>query len=656
MKTTLYRLEIAPLVIIPLDRGFLFSYASSTRVPTGSLVSISFGKRMVSGVVFRSSLFSGPKPEWIKMIHSVIQEKQLTKEQLLLAQYIHEEYYTSMGRVLIHFLSQGKTGRKRKISLKEKTKKTSLPPLTEKTKTFIRTFSRWRNKTAFCDGYVFSNQKDFFLRLFEIIVLRKEQVLLLVPEILLTYEWEEACRAYFGEEHVVLLHSQCGVRHSFEASEKIRSGEARVVVATRQGLFAPFACLGGIFVFEDQDDGYKQWDMSPRYDGRNVAKKLAFFHKALLLMIAGAPSSEHFFFKQQKALWLGPAPSFSPLQSFVELVNMRLERFKKNFSPLSSTLIEHMRVALRNKKQILLYVHRQGMDVLSVCEHCKNILSCPRSGHMLTSDGDGGFRCRACKYHTEAFPSCPVCGHLSFKNVGFGTEKVEREVAKIFPHARIIRADASTLRTGKKIRTFYETFSSQQADILIGTTSLLKGKYLSKCALVGMIDIDSQLSFPDFRVDERLFQILFRCVYQSLIQSEKGKIVIQTFRPESPFFQKLNLTEKSWFEDTLLDRASFVYPPFARFVTFSFIRKTEKQAFEDAEMFRINLEKFFTQYKFPVKISAPQSIKKRFHQKTGTEIKMTARITENALAHKEIRLFLRKNTKDCIIDIDSLST
>lgn len=571
---TLYRLEVAPLTILSLNKSPFFTYASTVSVPAGSLVSISFGKQTLQGIVFACQILPGIKPSWMKYVSSVLRISFLTPEQCTLAQAISREYFTPLGRVLRHFLP--KTTKERKSISPTKKKNTPLPRATKEERSYLEKITH-ADRAASIDTSYLADPKKLWVLIAKQSKKEKKQILILVPEITLVFPLEERLRNYFGDT-VVTLHSKLSPSVFFSSWERIRTGQAQVIIATRQGLFAPFSSLGTIIVTEEQDESYKQWDMSPRYHGKRVATMLASFHKAKLVFASGTPSAESILKREQGQLApLSPLMTHPPLASALSIINLKLERYRKNFSPLSEALAQAIRDALKRQEQVLLYINRQGMNAFSVCENCKNTFRCQKCEHPLSSTPDGSFRCVSCGYTTSLFPSCPSCGHLSFRHIGFGTEKVQKEVQKLFPQARTVRHDSSTLKTAGTLEKILDDGQKNKIDILIGTQMILKDPPLPKLALIAMIDADSLLLFPDFRADERLFQDLSRAVRQ-VGKLPTGKVLLQTFHPESAFFQKIStLTSVQFLSAILTDRKDLFYPPYSRLITISCQGKTENE-------------------------------------------------------------------------------
>lgn len=571
-QSPLYRLEVAPLLILPLSRSPFFSYAASTPVAHGSLVSISFGRQTVEGIVFDCQPLPGPKPSWMKPLNRVVTEHFLTEEQCALAEQVSSEYFTPLGKTLKHFLPK-QVGSKKEPAAKTVRLKTLRPTAAERD--ILETLNRSKQqKPWYLDTASLPDPKRLLVQIAKERAKDKGQTLIIVPELNLAVSLAAFFETFFASHHIAVLHSKLSHGAFFEAWERVRSGEATVVIATRPGLFAPFAHLQTIIVTEEQDESYKQWDMSPRYHGKRVASFLAKLHQADLILVSGTPSVESVHdIAEHRITPLVPLAGEPPLAPKLTIVNLKLERYRRNFSPLSEALTLAIRETLGRGEQVLLYINRQGMNAFSVCEQCKAVFRCPQCERPLGGSKEGSFRCAACGFATALFPSCPGCGHLSFRSVGFGTEKIEKEARKLFPQARSVRVDSSTLRTGKTLQTTYENGLAGKIDILVGTQMILKDPPLPKLSLIAMIDADSLLLFPDFQADERLFRDLSRAVRQ--VRQYSGRVFVQTFRPESAFFQKItDKGRKEMWQHILAERKELLYPPFSRFLTLTCQGKT----------------------------------------------------------------------------------
>lgn len=654
-KSPLYRLEVAPLIILPLSRSPYFTYASTTTIAKGSLVSISFGKQTIEGIVMDCQVLPGNKPTWMKDISHVIEEGFLTERQCLLAKEVSTMYFTPLGKTLKHFLPKRVQARSIPVEALAQEKPISLKANTGE-RALIKKLLDTNTTSCFIDTSSFVDAKKILLLISKEHLKKKEQLLIIVPEITLL----PGLVARFGEcfdlDHITTLHSKLSQGAFFTAWERIRTGEAQIILTTRQGLFAPFSHLKTVIVTEEQDESYKQWDMSPRYHAKRVAEKLSTLFGAKLILTSGTPSAESVLrIQKKKLLPLSPLVSHPPLDSALTIINLKLERYRKNFSPLSEALTIAIRETLGNNEQVLLYINRQGLNAFSVCDQCKSVFRCEQCHHPLTSTKEGPFRCSGCGWKTSLFPACPNCHGLSFRHIGFGTEKIEKEIVKLFPRARVARLDSTTLRTGKVLETTYQKGLAGKIDILIGTQMILKDPPLPSLALVAMIDADSLLLFPDFQADERLFRDLARAVRQVSKAGKSpssGKVFVQTFRPESAFFQRATtLGSEAFMKQTLLEREELFYPPFSQLITMTCQGKTDKATTKKADAFYHSLKELLPK---DYRLHSPSQA--RFLKKQQLfEVTLLLRFPSHTVLNEAILNFFISQSKDCTIDVDPVT-
>ncbi|MCW1888762.1 MAG: primosomal protein N' [Candidatus Moranbacteria bacterium] len=555
MTTLSYLLDVIPLTQLPLARSPRFTYKSSVVVPFGSLVSVPFGSQTIEGISLTCTPKPSRAPQWVKGIHEIIQPDLMTEKQITLAESISATYFTPLGRVLRHAIPK-KAKKLIEIPSDEATLTTPILSVPEKK-------SLEKFLTSKKPGFLTSenDRHTIVFALTKELAQKNKQTLILVPEILHLLPLEEEAHLYFASSDIAVLHSHLTPREYATHWTRIQNGDAKIILSTRQGLFAPFKNLGAVVVTEEQDQGYKQWDMSPRYQGRAVATTLASLHKACLLYTSGASSLESAEEIQQKTLLhLNPTKKSeaTPLGKNINLINLRLERFRKNFSPISEELREHLSQSLTRGEQSILLIPQRGVAAYSVCAGCKKIFRCTKSGHALREERNGSYSCPGCDYKTSLFPSCPECGHLSFWARGIGSERIEQELKRLFPYTKTARFDGETIRKHKDLKTLYQDVQNGKIGILIGTHMLQKRLPLPKPGLVAIIDADNLLSGTDFRGDERFLQTIAQ------LKKDSRPVFIQTFEPEHRLFRQMTETSYEDFLARLLkDRETLKYPPYA---------------------------------------------------------------------------------------------
>jgi len=413
-------------------------------------------------------------------------------------------------------------------------------------------------------------------------------------------------------------------------------------------------------VDEEQDISFKQWDMNPRYDARKVAEKLAEIQKSKIIFGSSTTRLESYQKAKNKEYALIKIPYLNIPEvkfSFPEifLADMRKERWKNqdgraNLSCLSRKLQSEIAYVLKNKLQAILFINRQGMSAFSVCLNCKTVLRCPKCDRALIYDKAGFYKCLQCSYKTSIFPECSKCKGISFKNVGLGTQKIEREVKNLFPGARIAIADNQTMKNVGAQEKIYQNFSEGKIDILIGTQMISKGWDLPNVALVGIIDADNMLTFPDFSALEKAFQNIYQVAGRTNRPKAvfRGMVVIQTFNPENYLFKAiLEKDIEKFLKKELIERRSLYFPPFGKIIKLVFQDYNFKKAVETAQTVYGLLKKMEGR---DIKISEVHSplvsrVRGRFRQQIIIKIKNPEKIIS----------LLKQLSANWIIDVDPIS-
>ncbi|MFZ2188176.1 MAG: primosomal protein N' [Candidatus Moraniibacteriota bacterium] len=670
-------LSITPLVRIPLIRDQFFYYLSDEKLPTGTLVSIPLFKKFVEGIVIESKDdFPRIGGMTLKKIEKVLELNFLTKEQLRLAKYISNYYIISLGVVLKGFVPKRSKARNLlTLKLLQASKKPSFAEatagkqetngeekivLTDEQTSAVKAIAR-NNTRYLLHGPAGSGKTEVYIH--TILELKKQnpnsQFLILVPEKTLTPQALERYGAYFPENEIVLLSSNLSKGALFSNWQKIKSGEAKIIIGTRMAVFAPFQKLAFIVIDEEQDMSFKQWDMNPRYDARTVAEELAQLHKCKLLRGSATPSIETYFKTQNKEYQLLKlSDSYHPknstaqkVRSTIELVDMKKERWIKNYSCISKKLKSEIAYALKNNLQTILFINRQGMSSFSVCGNCKTVLKCPKCDRALIYTNSREYSCPHCTFVASAIPNCIKCKGIEFKNVGLGTQKVEKEVRDFFPGARISRIDSGENLQKDFQKHSYEDFSQGKIDILIGTQMITKGWDLPRMGLVGVIDSDNMLTLPDFRIGEKAWQDLVQLSGRVSRPGAKfpGRIIIQTYHPENKILSLVAQNDyTTFYNQELPDRKLLHYPPFGRIAKLVFEDYNQKKVADEAE----KVYNLLTTEGVGVDISAPANafvskIRGRFRQQII--LKFQKQLPE------KIETLLKALPAGWIVDIDPIS-
>ncbi|MFN8135615.1 MAG: primosomal protein N', partial [Bacteroidales bacterium] len=363
-------------------------------------------------------------------------------------------------------------------------------------------------------GVTSSGKTEIYIKLIRQTLDEGKQVLYLLPEIALTTQIINRLQKYFGSE-VGVYHSKYNENERVEIWQHVSgtgSSTFNVLLGARSAMFLPFNNLGLIIIDEEHDASYKQYDPAPRYNARDTAIFLASMHGAKVLLGSATPSIESFYNASQGKYGLTTlSERFGGLlMPQIKLVNLKDEYRKKTMqSVFSSVLIREIETALEAKQQVILFQNRRGFSLHIECENCSWIPHCVQCDVSLVyHKKQNQLRCHYCGYSMRIPEKCPDCGHTHLVMKGFGTEKIEEELSLIIPAARIARMDLDSTRTRFAHQKMIAAFEERKIDILVGTQMVTKGLDFDHVSLVGILNADSLLSYPDFRAFERGFQLM----------------------------------------------------------------------------------------------------------------------------------------------------
>lgn len=563
-------IDVIPLTRLPLNRQQSFSYLHSEKVPFGSLVSIPLFHRSVNGIAIdnRNDFFRFGNIR-LKKINGILDENFLTEKQLQLAKFISEYYLCPLGIVLKFFVIKKTKSRSKKQESEIKDQKEIA--LSKQQRIIFNKISK-NKKNLLIAG---AGKIEIYLELINKTLQSEKQSLILVPELSLVYQMRDYIGDYFNLKEIALFHSQMTEGQLYENYEKIKSGSAKIIIGTRQAIFSPFKDLGTIIIDEEQDISYKQWDMNPRYNARDVAYKLAEIYGAKLLLSSVTPSLESYSRIKEKI----NIPNTKYETQNIEIVDLRKEGWsrdgkKKKDVLISKKLESEIGWTIKNGKQAILFINRRGMSSFSVCNDCGETFRCPRCERALIYDKKGIYRCFHCSYKTSIFPECPKCHSSSFRNIGTGNQTIEREIKKIFPEARTKLIDFESLQKKEDKEKMFQDLEQNKFNIIIGTQSALKSQNLPYLHLIGIINADTALNSSDFNSDERAFQIFFGAA-EKIQNLNYGKLILQTYNPQHPVIKALDENLEKFYNNELDQRQILKYPPYYKLI--KLILRTENK-------------------------------------------------------------------------------
>ncbi len=440
-------------------------------------------------------------------------------------------------------------------------------------------------QTVLLQGVTSSGKTEVYIKLIKEVVEQNKQVLYLLPEIALTTQIISRLQEVFG--------NQVGIYHSrFNESERVevwknlirdeddKSGmpHYKIILGVRSALFLPFRNLGLIIVDEEHDSSYKQNDPAPRYQARDSAIYLGQIHGAHVLLGSATPAVESFYnaqngkygFVEMKERFGGV---LMPEIIIADTQKARAAKLMKTH--FTKLLLDAIEQTLQNKEQVILFQNRRGFAPMLQCENCHWTPMCKNCDVSLTYHKTINLlRCHYCGYSVKPIEVCQACGSDEIKMIGYGTEKIEEELAVFFPTARISRMDYDTTRSKFSHKQIIYDFEDQKIDILVGTQMITKGLDFSHVSLVGIIDADRMMSFPDFRAHERAFQLMAQVAGRAGRKKQQGKVIIQTAQPQHFLINKVvENNYRAVFDKQINERTEFKYPPFYRLINITLKHK-----------------------------------------------------------------------------------
>ena len=403
-------------------------------------------------------------------------------------------------------------------------------------------------------GVTGSGKTEVYLRAAQAALEGGRSVLFLVPEIGLTAQTVARVRARFAGERVVVLHSGLSLGERMLAYRAIADGEVRLVVGARSAVFAPLPDIGLIVIDEEHDTSYKQ-ESEPAYDARTVARWRAAASGAVIVLGSATPSVESFARVPLHADLRQRVDGSQP--PALEVVDMR-----RHHGVLSAPLAEALAATIDAGEKAILFLNRRGFASYLSCDGCGFTWECPHCDVTLTLFGGRGLRCRTCGFGQPAPSVCPKCGGTDLARHGFGTERLEREVRLLLPGVELLRLDSDVAASYASLRRVLERFSSPGAKILVGTQMIAKGHHFPEVTLVGVVNADLTLHFPDFRAEERTFAMLVQVGGRSGRGTQPGRAIVQTHSPEArPILLAATGRHEEFYREEVVRRRELGYPP-----------------------------------------------------------------------------------------------
>jgi len=435
-------------------------------------------------------------------------------------------------------------------------------------------------------GITASGKTQVYIKLIEESINKTNgQVLFLLPEIALTTQIVERIKHYFGNT-IGVYHSKFSNNERVEIWNKVRNGTYKVVLGARSAVFLPFEHLKLIVVDEEHESSYKQHEPAPRYQARDAAIYLAYLHRAKVVLGSATPSLESYYNALNgKYALVEMKERFGGVQlPNQQVVSIAEENSKKTMvSYFSSVLIKDMDLALAKKEQIVLFQNRRGYATILICATCGYTPKCINCDVSLTyHKSSGKLHCHYCGFHQSSVQVCPACGSVHVEQKGFGTERIEEELMLLYPDAKVARLDMDSTRTKNGLQQILNDFQEKKTDILIGTQMVAKGLDFDNLTLIGIINADTLLGYPDFRAYERSYQLLAQVAGRAGRRTDQGNVCIQTYDANNRIIKQVVENDYlGMYQDEIAEREKFLYPPFSKMI-FLYIKHKDAHVLDRA--------------------------------------------------------------------------
>jgi len=450
-------------------------------------------------------------------------------------------------------------------------------------------------------GVTSSGKTEIYLKLIEEVLNEGKQALYLLPEIALTTQLINRLQAYFGDK-VLVFHSKYSMNERVEVYQNVlKAGEGpKVVIGARSAIFLPFQQLGLVIIDEEHESSFKQYDPAPRYHARDAAVVLANLFKAKTLMGSATPSLESYYNAvHDKYGFAELSRRFgNVMMPEIEIVDIKEKHRKKRMTGhFSDRLLKEIEESLAEGEQIILFQNRRGFSPILECNTCGHSPQCPNCDVSLTYHSHSNqLRCHYCGYHIAMQKRCMACHSDDISTKGFGTEQIETELKALYPDHKIGRMDQDTTRGKHGYEKIITAFEDLEIDILVGTQMLTKGLDFRNVNLVGVMNADNLLNFPDFRAHERSFQLMLQVAGRAGRTKKRGKVLIQSYNPHHQIIQQVSTNDYAgMYKEQLQERYNYKYPPYFRLVRLSLKSRDFSKTNEAADWIAKAMQNVFKQ-------------------------------------------------------------
>ncbi|MFH1479565.1 MAG: primosomal protein N' [Candidatus Omnitrophota bacterium] len=655
----------------PVEGLFTYSVPKELEndIKIGSLVKVPFGKKNLTGFAVKFS--SNTYIKNIRPITDII-NKDITLDPIIfeLSKWISEYYYCSLGEaisatmpgVLKKHLSKKRAGKKKgkeeEFEYKDGSDK-HLDPNKEQRDALASIkdcIDKKLHKVFLLHGVTGSGKTEVYLQSIQHALHLGRSSIVLVPEISLTPQTVARFKARFGDK-IAVLHSRLLGSERLSEWQRIKKGEARIVVGARSAVFAPLTDLGLIVVDEEHETSYKQ-ESVPRYNARDAAIKRSELSNAVTILGSATPSLETFYKAQNKLYVLVELPERidSRLMPKVDIIDMRDEaNRKKTPSIFSYSLKSWIEKDIAQGKQVMLFLNRRGFSTFISCRKCGHVITCKKCSVSLTYHFyKKKLICHHCSYNIDPPNVCPECNSSYVKYWGMGTERVESELHRYFPNIRIARMDTDATNKRGSHEKVLSKFKDHKIDILIGTQMIAKGHDFPKVTLVGVVSADTALNLPDFRSGERTFNLLTQVAGRAGRSDLGGRVIIQSYTPHHYAIQAAKDHDYGTFYAKEIElRKELMLPPITHMVSLTLCSRNEEKVLKIAEALRNKFKKLDKSNKIDIVGPAPAPIS-RMKGQYRWNLFLKSKAVEDIIPLLKKTLSFRKKEKGVavIVDVD----
>ncbi len=519
------------------------------------------------------------------------------------------------------------------------------------------------NDVCLFHGVTSSGKTEVYAKLIKEVVAKDKQVLYLLPEIALTTQLIARLQEYFGEK-LSVYHSKYSVNERVEVWHNVRTkkSKAQVIVGARSAIFLPFVDLGLIIVDEEHENTFKQYDPAPRYHARDTAIVLAKMFKAHVLLGSATPSLESAYNAEKGKYGLVQLTRRygDVLLPEINLIDIKEKYRKKRMTGhFSDTLLEAIQEVLQEGEQVILFQNRRGYSPVVECNTCGHSPQCPNCDVSLTFHNyRNQLRCHYCGYHMAMLLKCMACGSEELSTKGFGTEQIEKELQELLPSYTVGRMDQDTTRGKHGYEKIISRFEQGEIDVLVGTQMLSKGLDFRRVRLVGIMNADNLLNFPDFRAHERSYQLMQQVAGRAGRTQKRGKVLIQTYNPFHQILQQVSVNDYAgMYKDQIEERYLYKYPPFYKIIKITGKHKDYNKVNEAMDWLGKSYRNLFGKYVLGPEFPPVSRIRNQYHKNLVLKIpqKQSLQKTKTAMQkmHTTFRSIKQFSGVRIVINVDN---